>query len=316
VPVINLFSPVSAIQQSSLCLKTPSPELRVIDVINLVSPVTPCPKSKRLKVELFSPKRDTSFEHSLNVLPKKRPFTINLITPPSKLKLQKVEPSEPFTSKRDTSIECSSIVFSEPEKKFTPSLHPAPVHACESGRFPSLDAAILAVCDEEESLGHKWVKGQTKKTGGEVRRITMRCNHYRFPTERHSVAIDPANHRQGRSNKTDCKAHVNIIRDPESALWMLNVPDWVHNHAPDIPLGGKASRPPTKKLQDAISTIATTTNLDRADISKLIKEHPEYDSKHPLEPRQITNIVNAARRNARNEVIGLGGDVNAVVGWL
>jgi hypothetical protein len=95
---------------------------------------------------------------------------------------------------------------------------------------------------------------------------------------------------------------------------MLNVPDWVHNHAPEIPSGGKASRPPTKKLQDAISAIATTTNLDRADIT-LIK-HPEYDSKHPLESRQITNIVNAARRNAHNEVIGLGGDVNAVVSWL
>ena len=94
------------------------------------------------------------------------------------------------------------------------------------------------------------------------------------------------------------------------------MPDWVHNHAPDIPLGGKASQPPTKKLQDAISTFATTTKLDRSDISTLIKQHPEYNSKHPLEPRQITNIVNAARRNARNEVIELGGDVNAVVGWL
>ena len=74
--------------------------------------------------------------------------------------------------------------------------------------------------------------------------------------------------------------------------------------------------PPTKKLQDAISTITTTTNLDRTNISKLIKQHPEYDSKHPLKPHQITNIVNATRRNSRNEVNELGGDVNAVVSWL
>ena len=276
--VIDLVSPVSVIRQSSFYLRTPPPTLRVTEVINLVSPVesstinlvTPPPKSKRLKVEPFSPKRDISIELPLNVLPEQK----------------------------------STVIY------------PAPVHECESGLFSSLDAAILAVCDEEESLGHKWVRGQTKKTGGEVRHITMRCNHYRFATEQHSVAIDPANHRRGRSNKTDCRAHVNIIRDPLSALWKLNVPDWVHNHAPDIPLGGKASRPPTKKLQDAISTFATTTKLDRSDISTLIKQHPEYDSKHPLEPRQITNIVNAARRNARNEVIELGGDVNAVVGWL
>ena len=75
-------------------------------------------------------------------------------------------------------------------------------------------------------------------------------------------------------------------------------------------------RPPTKKLQDAISTIATTTNLDHTDISKLIKQHPKYDSKHPLEARQITNIVNAARCSSCNEVNELGGDVNAVVSWL
>jgi hypothetical protein len=165
------------------CLQTPSPKLCVTEVIILVSPVavirqsssiinlvTPPPKSKcRLKVEPFSPKRDTSIELSLNVLSEQKSTAIDI------------------------------------------SLHPAPVHTCESGRFPSLDAAIIVVCDDKESLGHKWVKGQTKKTGGEVRRITMRCNHYRLPTEQHSVAIDPPNHHRGRSNKTDCKARVNII---------------------------------------------------------------------------------------------------------
>ena len=224
--------------------------------------------------------------------------TINLVTPPPKSKSHlKVEP------KRNTSESTKlSLTWNVPSEQKSISHH-VPVHACESRQFPFLDAAIIAVCNEEESLGHKWVKGQMKKMGGEVRRITMRCNHYRLPTEQHSVAIDPANHHQGRSNKMDCRAHVSIIREPESDLWMLNVPDWVHNHALEIPLGGNASRPPTKKLQEVISTIATTTNLDRKDISTLIKQNPEYDSKHPLEPRQITNIVNTARCNARNEVI-------------
>ena len=156
--------------------------------------------------------------------------------PPLKPKRPKVEP---FSLKGDldtfTEHSLNASVFL---KNKSPSIEISfltPVHACENGRFPLLDAAIIAVCDEEEGLGHKWVKGQTKKTRGEVRRITMHCNHYCFATEQHFVAIDPANHRQGRSNKTNCKAHVNIIRDPEMALWVLNVLDCVHNHAPDIP---------------------------------------------------------------------------------
>lgn len=182
--VINLVSPVIVNQQSSLCLRTPSPNLKlhVTEVIDLVSPVDVLQQSS---------------------------FTINLVTPPPKLKHLKVEP---FSPKRDTSIEIFEhplIVCSEEKPTITNLL--TAVHACESKRFPTLDAAILAVCDEEETLGHKWVKGQTKKRGGEVRRITIRCNHYRFPTEQHSVAIDPANHRRGRSSKTGCKAHVNII---------------------------------------------------------------------------------------------------------
>ena len=181
-------------------------------------------------------------------------------------------------------------------------------------QFASLDDAIEAVYAEEESLGHKWVKGQTKRgSGGEVRRITLRCNHYRLPTEQHSTTIDPSNHRQGKSNKTNCKAHVNVIRDLESSQWVLNVPNWAHNHPPEIPSGGHASRPPTKAIRAAITAIASTTNIGRANVSKIIQQHPEYDQKHPLEPRQIGNVLSAARRTAREEVQSLSGDVNTIV---
>ena len=180
-----------------------------------------------------------------------------------------------------------------------------------------MQAAIDAVYEEEEALGHKWNKGQTKKSScGEVQRTTLRCNHYRLPTEQHSMAVDPANRRRGKSNKTDCKAHVNITRDPETEQWRLSVADWVHNHEREIPLGGNASRPPTKEVRAAISTIASTTDLGRSDISKLMKQHPNYDAKHPLEPRQIGNIMNAARREARDRVTALGGNVNAIVTCL
>ena len=97
---------------------------------------------------------------------------------------------------------------------------------------------------------------------------------------------------------------------------MLNVPDWVHNHPPDIPLGGYASCPPTKGIQAAVSAIASSTSIGHSEISTLLQEHPEYDQKHPLEAHQISDIVNVARRTARNKVLALGGDVNAIVTWL
>ena len=39
-------------------------------------------------------------------------------------------------------------------------------HACETQLFVMLDATIIAVFYDEESLGHKWVKGQIKRLMG------------------------------------------------------------------------------------------------------------------------------------------------------
>jgi hypothetical protein len=285
--------------------KTPSPKLCVTDAINLVSPLTIPPQSSsviNLVTPSPSPKKNLSSKREASVeiisaeqkmcesstsidiktpnlaIPLQSSFVINLVTgTPSP------SPKKILLPAREASVEIILVSKLSDQKSIC-----APAHACESQHFPSFDAAIHAVYEEEERLGHKWVKGQTKKSNsGEVRRITLRCNHYRLPSERHSTAIDPANHRQGKSSKSDCKAHVNVIQDPESDQWKLNVPNWVHNHSPAIPSGGKAARPPTKQLQATISAMASTTNLGRAEISTLVKHHPDYDTKHPLEPRLV-----------------------------
>ena len=312
-----------------LLFQTPLPKLQVCasEFIDLVTP-TPSPVSPnrlakkevlplRLQVQTPSPKLCSteiiSLVSPIHVRTKfKLEPTINLITPPSKELKRKPEPqvhahSIGIKPMRKLSISSESNII-----QFNP-----PPHICEDQQFASLNDAVEAVYTEEESFGHKWVKGQTKRgSGGDIRRITLRCNHYRLPTECYSTSIDPSNHRQGKSSKTDCKAHVNIIRDLESGQWMFNVPNWAHNHPPDIPSGGHASRPPTKAIRAAITAITSTTNIGRSDVSKLIQQHPEYDHKHPLEPRQISNVLNAARRTAREEVRSLGGDVNAIVTWL
>ena len=178
------FTPQQFVKKEELSspqFKTPSPKLRATEVINLVSPA------------LMTPKLEPA---------------IDLVTPPPKRKrYPKLEPSPLQHGCSIEIISADSYSDEKPQQNFLVS-----PHVCEDRRFSSLDEAIQAVYEEEETLGHKWVKGQTKRgSGGEFRRITLRCNHYRLPTERHSIAIDPSNHRQGRSNKTDCKAHVNII---------------------------------------------------------------------------------------------------------
>jgi hypothetical protein len=207
--------------------------------------------------------------------------SVAIVSPTNRKMMHRVLPdlSVEIVSPTDRKPKCRRSISKE-----IPTCHPPP-HACKSQLFPSLHAAIGAVYDEEEALGHKWVKGQMKKnSGGELQHITLRCNHYHLPEAQHSIDIDPANHRQGKSNKTDCKAHVNIIRDPETEQWKLSIAVWVHNHEPEIPQGGNAIRPPTKKLWAATSAIASTTNLGHSNISKLLKQHPDYNTKHPLEP--------------------------------
>lgn len=305
----------------------------IIDLVSLdksLKAVTPVFKSAKRELSRLD---ITTFPETINLVspdsPKSYVFAspINLITPPQKVRYgpQKDSPSTPQHMLRSPSIQIlSPLSYPDRKPKRKRSISPdiptrqqPPPHASEHQLFSSLHAAIAAVYKEEEDLGHKWVKGQTRKSSsGELRRITLRCNHYRLPLEQHSVGIDPANRRRGKSNKTDCKAHANIIHDSQTEQWQLSVANWAHNHEPEIPMGGNLSRPATKEIQAAISTIALSTNISRSDISKLVKQYPGYDTKHPLEPRQIGNIMNTARREARERIIALGGDVNAIATCL
>jgi len=109
---------------------------------------------------------------------------INLVTPPQRIrkKCRRGSPHVPLHMSRDLSIEIvsphdikptrhmlhdSSIEIMSPSDRKPKRRRPvsqdiviydAPPHTCEDEHFPTLDAAIAAVYDEEEALGHKWVK--------------------------------------------------------------------------------------------------------------------------------------------------------------
>ncbi|KAK7434283.1 hypothetical protein VKT23_020284 [Stygiomarasmius scandens] len=82
--------------------------------------------------------------------------------------------------------------------------------------FQTLEEACDAVYQEEERRGHKWIIGQTKickDNPHQIAKQTLRCNHRGVHVPIHGKTIDPSDFRQGKSIKTDCKAHVNVIYD-------------------------------------------------------------------------------------------------------
>ncbi|KAF8815064.1 hypothetical protein BYT27DRAFT_7080897, partial [Phlegmacium glaucopus] len=182
--------------------------------------------------------------------------------------------------------------------------------------FHSWEEARDAVYAREEHLGHQWGIGQSKMDdSGNRKKVTFRCNCYRQHLPVHSVKIDPADHRKGKSIRTSCEACVNVNRVHETGMWNITLVEWEHNHGRKIPEGGSIRRPATKEQKVLISQLAnaTTQQFSRGQIAEVLKAQIGDCN---LEPRQIGNVMGQARQEARAEVERLGGDSNAIIDYL
>lgn len=178
--------------------------------------------------------------------------------------------------------------------------------------FHSWEEGKVAIFAREERLGHKWRIGQSKKLEGSRKKVTLRCNHYYHHRPTHSNAIDPSDHRRGKTIKTNCTAHVNLNRIANS-IWHVTFIDWTHNHDREIPPGGFVPRPPTREQRKTVDEFSQGGNFTRDHIARILSnQFPD----HPLERRQITNLINAARGSARQEVNALGGDAASIIASL
>ena len=195
---------------------------------------------------------------------------------------------------------------------------PAPGIVCKGSVFGSWEDAREAIYAREARLGHCWriAQGKIDKHGNR-KKVTFRCNHYYHAVPVHSATIDPADHRHGKTIKTECFAHVNVNRITNSSLYHITLTNWDHNHTREIPEGGPIRRNPTTAEKLAISQLATSSsqNFTRGQIMAVLKSHTAGSSSD-LEPRQITNIANKARSKARAEVDHLGGDFAAIIASL
>lgn len=191
---------------------------------------------------------------------------------------------------------------------------PVPGVVSEGSFYKTLEAAQSAIYAQEERSGQVWVKNQSKTKGGQLKKMTFRCNRHSLPNPKHDVGIDPAEHRHGKSGRTGCQAHVNVCRN--GAGWLVTTADWRHNHERTVPNGGSVRRPPTQEQRSVIANLATVSqgNFTRTQIGAIVKNQASFEK--VLEPRQISNIMCQARRDTRNVIQALGGDVNVIAETL
>ncbi|KAJ7637922.1 hypothetical protein DFH06DRAFT_1432525, partial [Mycena polygramma] len=253
-------------------------------------PRTPSPRIKQEVLDLCSPD------------------VIDLCTPPRLATKQEV-------------IELSSPFHAGPSGSSSSRPPPAPARSIQTTFGPvkvgnvynSLDDAIQAVYQAQEALGHKWIRSQVAKdpNTGAIRRHTLRCNRQGQPQETHRMDIDPADHRQGKSGRTGCQAHVNVSRVPGGGgQWHLTIVDGEHNHAPHLPVGGTIQRPPTAEQR---SVVGKFSDFSRKQLGAVLES--QFPDKK-LESRQISNMRNQARKQAHADIEALGGDVQAILSTL
>ena len=164
-----------------------------------------------------------------------------------------------------------------------------------SSVFTSSDEAQDAIIAYQEKLGHRWRVAQSKRgPDGSQRKFTFRCNRYYCHKPVHSPYIDPSDHRKGKSYKTDCDARV-IINCSVNGLWAVTTVFWNHNHARELPVGAIAPRRPTQNQRDLVECFSGnsgTAKFGRQQVNKILLERfPD----RPLKPRQISNMINAAK---------------------
>ncbi|KAF8813320.1 hypothetical protein BYT27DRAFT_7081530, partial [Phlegmacium glaucopus] len=224
---------------------------------------------------------------------------IDLVTPDSKPIVVEQKPTVPIPSGS------SRVVV------------PAPGLIVVGSVYETLDEAVDAIFKQELALGHVWRRGQSYDDAhGRRKKLTLRCNHYQKPDPVHINFIDPADHRTTKSRRTNCDAHVNINRLQHSDCYHITTIVRDHNHPPEIPHGGLARRPATLKQKELVAELATSvgTRFNRSQIAAVLKNAGEKQEApwHLLEPRQISNLINQSRSDARAAVNYLGGDFAAI----
>ena len=238
--------------------------------------------------------------------------------PTQPVKVEAVNPSKPIPSVKapnSPAIEISSESHGSDE--WAPA-HRRPANAIRPSEpcpfrvgdvFASLPEAMRTLYEWTKKAGYKFRRGQSQQNLAGLKKLVLRCSCYGPPVHVHHPQVDPANHCEGHTIRTRCSAHMNLNRVGRSDAFIITLLDLEHNHPPNIPEGGRVQRPPTEAGCELVSRLAHLARMDRRLAGDLAKH--AIDDFH-LEPRQISNIMDRARAQARDDVARLGGDFSTL----
>lgn len=311
--VIDLTSPpvtamVSAIHPTTICkdesvielLSSPiyaaRPSLPLVkrarsdssDSVEILAVVSRSRKVSDMKAPQEQHRHDASACFAHKHLPSPGPFPFELRSKP--------QPLQKLKRRRSASVElispsCQDVKQVTAKQKRIQGIAPGVIR--QGSFFKTWEDARDALYEQEGALGHKWIKHQTKMTreGSQAARITFRCNRQSQHIPKHSMAIDPSDHRHGQSVRVGCRAHVNVCKN--AGGWIVSLADFEHNHERLVPVGGSISRPPTQEQRVLIAGLAKVPKLSRSQIMTIVETKPEFSK--PLEPRQVSNVMAKAR---------------------
>ncbi|KAJ7239683.1 hypothetical protein C8J57DRAFT_1245797 [Mycena rebaudengoi] len=231
-PILTSTTPI-IIPDSPPPPKTPPRAIKQ-EILDLCSPDTPPRLATKEEIQelQMSPFRP-AVKRKNSSAAKVEPIVINLVSPPQKLKTE---------SRGNGNRVPRQQAPMQPTRQIQVAFGPIKV----GNIYNTIEDTTSAVYQCQEALGHKWIIGQSYSDDGVLKKRTLRCNRSRRPKETHRMDIDPSDHRQGRSGRTDCQARVNITRmSGHLQQWHITLVDGTHNYDRSIPEGGQAQRLPT-----------------------------------------------------------------------
>ena len=166
--------------------------------------------------------------------------------------------------------------------------------------FESLELAKETIYAYQEAKGFKFVHGQSKRDDqGELRKLMLRCTSTGAPRHTHNPAIDPADHRKGRTIRTGCGALANLNRVRDTNYFILSSAVWEHNHL-GLPKGARVLRPPNEQQKIFVADLIGKGRFQRRQLKHALAVSSIPG--RPLEERQISNIVNNLHDAANKHV--------------
>ncbi|KDQ25023.1 hypothetical protein PLEOSDRAFT_1067696, partial [Pleurotus ostreatus PC15] len=278
-----------------------------LEILTDFQPVTPTFRGVKREpsVEIISP----TSSHTRNLKARFRSPSITIISPPKPTKKQRKMKQEL------DDIKPSALTWKQEIDLASRDISVALGVIRTGATFDSLEHAQQAILQAEASLGHIWRVGQSKQdTSGKKRKVTLRCRRYQLPSQNHLLNIDPSDHRTGNSIRTNCSAHVNINRVGKTSVWHITTVDLQHNHGREIPEGGHIRRPATNDQKELITQLAVgPIRYNRSQVMNICNTQ---FTDNILEPRQISSLMTTARKQAKDEIVGHGGDMAAILAAL